>query len=228
MVFFRPDGTLSAYPTEKSAARERKIKIYDSCESCPDCGAFGYRYVKNDQCVQCCLESSIAFYTESLAGGAPVTAQDAVARGMEYYVTEKPCSRLGHPGVRRATDHKCKFCIEEERAKEARLKARARAKARGDMFYTNGEKCHQCGTVGPRRVNNNSCRQCEINRSTKGAAIRQEADRGLMASCPDMVISRADAKALGMGVYRTGKLCKNNHRGFRYVSTGGCLECLRK
>lgn len=40
--------------------------------------------------------------------------------------------------------------------------------------------------------------------------------------------SRKDAHARGETQFFTGKPCKNGHVSARYVSTGGCIECLRQ
>jgi hypothetical protein len=47
----------------------------------------------------------------------------------------------------------------------------------------------------------------------------------MMRDTPDIVISREMAKGMGFKVFRTGKACKRGHVAFRYVSTGGCIEC---
>ena len=39
------------------------------------------------------------------------------------------------------------------------------------------------------------------------------------------IITRADAKAQGLGKYFTGKLCKNGHIAERRTNGGGCVEC---
>lgn len=42
------------------------------------------------------------------------------------------------------------------------------------------------------------------------------------------VISRSEAKALGLRKYFTGKLCKHGHVDFRRSNCGGCLTCMRE
>ena len=44
-------------------------------------------------------------------------------------------------------------------------------------------------------------------------------------SIPEMEISRTDAKALGLKIFRTGKPCFKGHSGWRFVSNGGCVTC---
>jgi len=50
----------------------------------------------------------------------------------------------------------------------------------------------------------------------------------LMSEQPDIVLSRDEARAMGLKVFRTGKPCKHGHTGFRYVSTKGCIQCLKE
>lgn len=62
--------------------------------------------------------------------------------------------------------------------------------------------------------------------STPGpAAVRRVGARGLP---PDTIVGRAEAKAKGWKVYRTGEECSRGHRGFRFVSSRACVECGRK
>ena len=49
----------------------------------------------------------------------------------------------------------------------------------------------------------------------------------LMNSFPDLVISRVEASALGSATYRTGEPCRRGHVGWRYISNGACIECMR-
>ena len=44
---------------------------------------------------------------------------------------------------------------------------------------------------------------------------------------PPRIISRAEAKALGLKCYFAGKPCKRGHVAERYVSGNGCVECDR-
>lgn len=44
---------------------------------------------------------------------------------------------------------------------------------------------------------------------------------------PSLVVSRAEALGFGFKVYRTGLPCRRGHTGFKYVSTGACIECLK-
>lgn len=41
------------------------------------------------------------------------------------------------------------------------------------------------------------------------------------------ILTRADAYRLGLKKFYTGHPCRNGHIAERYVSTKGCIECLR-
>lgn len=47
----------------------------------------------------------------------------------------------------------------------------------------------------------------------------------LARNFPEMTISRGDARALGLTIYRTGKPCLNGHTSWRFVSSGACVAC---
>jgi hypothetical protein len=42
------------------------------------------------------------------------------------------------------------------------------------------------------------------------------------------ILTRKQAKLLGLKKYFTGKPCKNNHVSERYVDGGNCVECLKE
>lgn len=54
---------------------------------------------------------------------------------------------------------------------------------------------------------------------------RTSASFNMARSLPDMEISRKDAKALGLKIYRTGRPCFKGHVGWRFVSSGACVSC---
>lgn len=47
-----------------------------------------------------------------------------------------------------------------------------------------------------------------------------------MSKAAPAIISRADAYSKGLTYFYTGVPCKRGHLSMRYVTTGGCLECL--
>ena len=58
-----------------------------------------------------------------------------------------------------------------------------------------------------------------------GRPLEEASD--IMRTAPDLVLSRGEARLFGFSVYRTGEACRRGHRGWRYVSTGNCIDCLK-
>lgn len=94
---------------------------------------------------------------------------------------------------------------------------RQHAVAAGDKWYVPTKPCGHCGQRAPRYVANGRCQGCSLPANTKA----------LMEAAPRAVITRQEAVAMGMIIYRTGAPCKYGHSGYRYVSTCHCVECLR-
>jgi hypothetical protein len=96
----------------------------------------------------------------------------------------------------------------------------------GTDFYISRHPCKYCGAVGLRRQSGGVCYFCNDIRHPTAEQQARIATNALMKNHPDMVISRKDARIYGFKVYRTGKPCHHGHTGFRYVSTGRCVECI--
>lgn len=214
-VYIRPDGSYTPYPTDRAVARSKKSMRYDSCETCSVCRDCTLRFVANDACVHCSRLAALDFFNSCHSD--PKNPADAVDAGLDWFVTDAMCEKRGHVGVW-TLNNQCVKCAQISAGRKSL--ARVEARRAGSMWYTPERPCDACGRQRPRRVNNNSCRGCE-ERANKGGS---EAD-ALMLNKPDVVIGRVDAKSLGLRVYRTGTPCHRGHTAFRYVSTGGCIEC---
>ena len=130
-----------------------------------------------------------------------------------FYVVPDACTVCGGPGVRhRAGD--CAFCVR-------RAATRLQAVAAGLRYWTPVEACPRCHQTAPRAVNNSQCTGCRqgATESVTARMVRQQ---------PGLIITRAQARAMGLKVYRTGEACPQGHRAYRYVSNGGCLDCDKK
>lgn len=153
-------------------------------------------------------------------GSFPLTRQQAIDAGQPLFLSGKACRTHGHLGVT-TVQGKCYHC--EKR--RARPSPRQAAVASGARWYTPADPCKRCDTLAERRVADGACRGCMD--ASKGEDGRETPESVMMKACPELVISRAEAKAAGLKVYRTGQACRRGHTAYRYVSTGGCLECLR-
>ena len=163
---------------------------------------------------------------EEIAGildlSAPISIKEAASKDLKLWVTGDPCSKAGHYGIR-TLENKCYFC-EEERKKP---KPRQVAIAAGETWYTPDSPCSKCGTLAQRNVHTGACKGCRGVASGSGTDARRSPDSIMMESNPELVISRSAAEALGLKVFRTGKPCGKGHTGYRYLSTGGCIDCAK-
>lgn len=202
-------------PKTHESAVAQGAEFYIVPDPCERAGHLGIRNVDDNMCAFCAKEKD-----QRLARSAPRNAaRDA---GLMWYDPIEPCEECGVQAPRRVNNNSCRNCEDISRtgARRQRSAARKAARAAGNMWYTPEAPCDVCGVLAPRRVNNNSCQNCEQEARTG----RQRPDHGLPR---DIILSRGDARILGLKVYRTGKACKNGHTGFRYVSTGNCVDCMR-
>ena len=243
-IFFHSDGTPSPHPVDKESARQLRKTKYNDRIVCPVCGECSIKFTVNDRCIHCARIEAMHFYNIVVLGVPPTEnipiTEDMLAAKAAYHASEyfahpkspaeaveknspvwlriEPCSKAGHLGLR-SVNGGCWFCESHDSTPSPRQAARQA----GEKWYTPIKPCPKCGTLEPRRVDNGECRGC-IPRSE--TTLEREATAAMVRDCPDMVMSRKDARALDLKVYRTGNPCINGHTGYRYVSTGGCLGCL--
>jgi hypothetical protein len=176
------------------------------------------RYVKDDSCYGCAVRElketlfNLRNDPSGLDHKVPTSPAEAIEYGVDYWFTGKACPRGPHPEKKAVDSSKCVTCSGEN--------PRQAAISRGDKTYTPLVACKRCLTKAEKRVDNGKCSGCMP--TTKKT---HEPSAELMSGCPDIVLTRAEAKNMGFKVFRTGVACLRGHKGFRYVSTGGCLEC---
>jgi len=177
-------------------------------------GGYGNRFINNT------YMDEIKQLHELLGGRipSPHNAATAIEMGLELWVRADPCPRSGHYGIRTLKGH-CYFCELERNTPSPRQAAIAA----GQTWYIPDTPCKHCGTLAERNVHNGQCKGC-ITPTVDG---RRSPDSIMMEAQPDMIVSRDQARKLGLKVFRTGEPCTRGHVGFRYVSTGSCINCLR-
>lgn len=103
--------------------------------------------------------------------------------------------------------------------------SRAQARAQGLSRFFTGKPCKR-GHIVERLAASGNCIEC--GRERKAAWNRKRRETRADAPLPQgMVISQADACALGYGHYFTGVPCARGHVAHRQVSSGSCVECDR-
>jgi len=149
------------------------------------------------------------------------SSHEAAKIGIHGYLVYNPCDVAGHYGILNK-NNRCLFC-EEDRLKPSPRQAALMA---GETWYMPDNDCPRCGTRAERRVADGRCRGCVPMGESRTDNRRSETSV-MMAAAPNMVLSRDDARKLGLKVYRTGEPCRRGHTGFRWVSTGHCIDCLK-
>ncbi len=247
MLFTHNDGRYSQYPTSIDHAIEIKHRVYDDLNKCNSCNMSSVKYTTTSECVYCARRNAITFYnfhndtkhvwtddddnhfTQPEFGKKPLIVSNDIWLNMielsamvnadsAFTVSPDPCRRYGHYGLNRLG--KCWHCLENKATPSPRIAA----KIAGEKWYQPIKHCARCGEKALKRVDNGTCSGCI---TTPEHDQRETADSILMRQEPTMIIAKQDATDIGMKVYRTGKECNRGHTGWRYVSTGTCITCLR-
>ena len=192
-------------PLTLADAKASGKALWVTCNPCGIKGHYGVKTLKNE-CYFCELERN-----------QPRPRSDARKAGQTWYVPLEPCESCGQTAERNVQDNRCRGCA------AAKVTARQKAMSEGKTYYTPTEPCPKCGQIAEKSVNNGVCKGCG-----PGNDARETDDSIMMKANPDMIVSRKDAIALKMKVYRHGRPCKKGHTGYRYVSTNSCIDCLRQ
>jgi len=153
----------------------------------------------------------------------PTPRQAAIAAGETWYTPTAQCLRCGTTSLRNVHNGACQGCTPPKEVSPTDS-PRQTAIANGEKWYMPIDPCPKCDTVSLKRVDNGICQGCNPPAETDQ---RETPDSIMMRENPDMIISREDARAFDMKVYRTGNPCTHGHHAWRYVSTGNCIACLR-
>lgn len=209
----------SCYPQTREAAQEQKIAFFEPFPATDPCPREGHEsgsivYTKTGIRKCCAIRDSFTAYNEAVKNGEPTDPNAAHTKGYDFYWQPDPGPLCGHNG--KMTLHgKCYDC---EQIKTN--SPRQQAIKNGERWYTPDEPCPKCGQRADRYVDNGRCQGCDTKRGTVEKPVYQQ--------FPDMIIDRETARTNGFNAYRTGKPCRRGHNGWRYVSSGNCVECLRE
>lgn len=178
--------------------------------------------IENGHCVECELihEQQLA-----ISRGPRAAARRA---GLTSYLPNDPCVECGQVVPRSVVTNACTGCSTKRHSGP-----RAAARSAGLKRYVPDFDCPECGSRAERNVVTNACSGCNTRAKSTDAHVAAKPDgrrtpTSIMVDlCPDMIISREDARANGFTQYRTGEPCRRGHKGWRYVSVGTCIACAR-
>lgn len=172
----------------------------------------------------------------------PWNKEDAISMGYGKYKDANGCPDCGlsHPKCRSTATDKCIGCF--WKASDAQWQAwLSGAPGRPEPFITSTDEaiaagvtwkyeplCENGAHIRKTDLRTKRCLHCAEEKRSLSAVHgdRRATESTIMAKAnPDMIISRDDANLLGFTLYRTGEACRRGHKGWRYVSTGGCVDC---
>ena len=243
-AFKSKTGQWIPHPDDRNVSAKMRHRFYISDEKCQICKNSSLRFTKSDNCMMCQRykielvrlgDADLTTWPSTIPEGlnnpkdlAEVRAMIAVLRDeSRYMLNYEPCSQHGHIVLSDVSNGvKCLQC-------ESTLTPIQQALKDGKPDYLSTSPCMGCGNVTFRKVDTKECIACgytphvAIHDEHSNKDNRATSDTIMMREAPDLVISKEDAEAYGLKVYRTGELCRRGHYGWRYISTGNCIDCLR-
>lgn len=137
------------------------------------------------------------------------------------YNPEIDCAVCGNKAPRLVKTDACMFCRENPSSTPRPKTPRSTARHAGHKHYEADTPCPDCDTF-ERRVYDNKCVHC-----CSATDSRKTGTQAFIDGNPDLIVDRDTATSLGFKVFRTGEPCLRGHKGYRYVTTNGCITCLR-
>lgn len=207
----------SFWPQTQEEARREGLAKYFPMTVCSIHKEKSVFYTVTGEPACCANRNAVDAYNHAVVSlKEPASVTEAVQKGLDYYWSSMAIEYCGHPG-KKTFAGACVFCKENKTKSPRQLAIKA-----GETWYmpAGDDPCSN-GHLARRRTANGSCEECE--RGCKKPA--ESAGPQLWEAFPEMVISRTDAREAGMKRFRTGEPCHKGHRGWRYVSTCGCIDC---
>ncbi len=234
-AFKLSNGRFGPHPDDKSTSVKLRHRFYVADSRCTTCNLASLRVTASDNCMMCQrikieLTRYYSQYNDEDLNIIPwpdnvddkycnddfmkeVVKARQIIRNEGLMLHSEPCKSHGH--IRLGDD--CHFCAQLLRPREQAVKE-------GNDTYISTSKCTGCNTVTMRHTADKSCTEC----GHVPNAVVETPDTIMMRDNPDMIVSKVDAQAFGFKVYRTGNPCNKKHNGWRYVTTGNCIDCIKE
>jgi hypothetical protein len=169
----------------------------------------------------------------------PWDAQEAKTLGYARYMDDRGCEKCGQQHVGRYVETgECVNCALTDAAEVWQLwkmgspdrpekfpLSKEQAIDLGIDYFYREQLCKGGAHFVQPHIKTGRCVACEKLKQRKEKG--ESASSALMQAMPDMVLKKEDAAALGLDVYRTGEICRRGHTGWRYISNGACISCMR-
>jgi len=236
-AFKSKTGEYIPHPDDRNASARLRHRFYIAENKCEVCKHSSLRYTQNDNCIMC---QRYKIELARLGEGAIIDWEGTIPEAIDtpenyaevrratlliesdptrYVLHYDPCLTHGHVRVSDRVKHdKCVECTKLDKPRE-------QATLDGRDTYVSTSPCQGCQDITVRRTDDASCTACDYIPKSDSNVITPDAM--LMRDTPDIVMSKDNARDMGFKVYRTGTTCKRGHTGWRYVSTGNCIDCIK-
>lgn len=163
----------------------------------------------------------------------PWSKDEAIVNGYFRFMSESKCDNCGiQPTGRYVENDECVQCA-SIRAKEIWNlwvmgspdrpdpfpRTKEQAVASGVTYFYRDILCKNGMHFIQPDIKTGKCRIC--------CNVRNSPEETMMREVPDMILDKHQADLLDLVVFRTGKPCRYGHMGWRYVSSGACVDCIR-
>lgn len=203
------------------------LKWYFTGEPCKR-GHIGRRNLSRS-CLECRHENWIARRTETKASRGsilanelperPVSRDEAISLGLNYYFTGAPCKR-GHISIRYLAGP-CVACRTPGGRKFGAVDQATHTQEQGETTFFTGTACIN-GHIAERLKSGGRCVACLREKSFE--SYRQKVS-SLDLSVDGIILSREDALLKGLPWYFTGTPCKYGHISKRTTVNQRCCAC---
>lgn len=235
------NGQWAPHPSGRNDAAKLRTRLYIADEKCSFCDSSSTKFTKNNRCIMCQRhkielvrrgENALINWPSTIPAKLNNTVELTEVRNMitlinsdpsRYLLHYDPCPQYGHVVV--SDQHNKVKCIQCESV----IKPREQALLDCHDTYLSTSPCTKCKLHSVRDVADGKCHACGYVPGNKNGKDdkRVTPDTIMMRDAPDTIVSREDAESYGFKVYRTGQPCRRGHTGWRYVSTGNCIDCLK-
>jgi hypothetical protein len=221
------NGTIGPYPEGRPVAASEHSRLYTDLNSCENCKSLTF-ITASGRCVACMRDQIVVAYSLAFGHDVPINVEpstetieavELIKSDQGFELGRQVCRGYGHVKLTNNKHPRCYFC-------ETQTDKKKQAVLYDDIYYLTRSKCSGCDNVTMRNTVDSSCVNCGYLPGSNNTQINENTQ--MMANNPDMLVSLDEAKMTGLTVYRTGKYCKRGHNAWRYVSTGNCVECLKK
>lgn len=236
-AFKLSNGRYGLHPDDRDESIRIRHRFYTTDTKCSTCGISSLRLTHSNNCMLCqrIKIEIVRYYSQYNDDDIHIVpwpdnvddkfCDDDFMKELSEYrrlirdeglmLHSEPCKKHGHVRL----GHDCYCCGQMDTPRNEAIE-------RSEATYIATGECASCDQVTMRNTIDKSCTKCGYVPQSK-LEPSDTPDMIMMRQNPDMIVSKVDADEYGFKVYRTGDECHKGHSGWRYVSTGNCIMCIK-